>query len=398
MLNQHRLFARRAIESLRLGVPTASSVTALPPFQPEIIEEAQRLRRGRGSTGRNGMLLEGDFGSGKSHLMTYLLAEARDDGFATSYVSVSKETPLHRLDLVYGAAIASISYPDERMSGTLTGALEALDRNSAEYAHLRRSLSERLPITSSVIELFVKSRHNAEVMQFVVDFWDGAPLSIYDFRRYARGIIPDIQMLRRPPSSELALGRFETAAALLMAAGCRGWLIVLDELELIAKFTTLSRMKSYATIGSLFNRAPEVFPRFIGGLTPDFRSEVFENRDDLSRIPEFEHRLPSPFSVANGTDFINAPANRFRLRSLDLAHLRDAATSILEVYRVAFAIDSLSEIKDQDLQPGQRLRTLVRKWITHWDIELLYQRSAEIQTRQLEPDLSEDEAFDERTA
>lgn len=395
MLNEHRLFARRAIESLRLGVPTMSSVTALPPAQPEIIEATQRLRRSRGSDAPNGMLLEGDFGSGKSHLLTYLVSEARDDGYATSYVSISKEIPLHRLDLFYNAAIASLLYPDDRMGGSLSGALECLDRKGMPYDHLRQRLSDGIPIVGATVDLFVRSRHNSEVMQWIVDFWDGAPLSIYEFRRYARGVIPDIQALRRPTSADLALGRFEATAALLAAAGCKGWLIVADELELIAKFTTLSRMKSYATIGALFGNASQTFPRFVGGLTPDFRTAVFEYRNDLVEIQEYQARLSPALSIAQGTAFLNAPANRFPLRPLSQLDLGRAAESIRQVYRVAFAMDSLSEIRDSDIHSGQRLRTLVRKWITQWDIELVYGRPVEILTHALDHDLSEDQAFDE---
>jgi hypothetical protein len=58
-------------------------------------------------------------------------------------------------------------------------------------------------------------------------------------------------------------------------------------------------------------------------------------------------------------------------------------------------MDSISEVRDIDAHSGQRLRTMVRKWITQWDIELIYGRPAEILTYTLDHDLSEDQAFDD---
>ena len=52
-----------------------------------------------------GMLVAGDFGTGKSHLLGYLESQALAQNFVCSRVVVSKETPLFDMDKMYKAAV-----------------------------------------------------------------------------------------------------------------------------------------------------------------------------------------------------------------------------------------------------------------------------------------------------
>jgi predicted ATPase len=67
---------RRAIEALRAGVPNRDVVKQLPPLQNDINEAFNQLLatvNDEGKTGiqSNGLLLEGNFGTGKSHWLEY---------------------------------------------------------------------------------------------------------------------------------------------------------------------------------------------------------------------------------------------------------------------------------------------------------------------------------------
>ena len=99
--------ARRVVEGLRAGVPNKHVVMALGCLQPEV--EA-RFRRMLEATQQNvttgpcsrGMVLEGAFGSGKSHVLEYLQHLALDANFICSRIVISKETPLyHPVRLFY---------------------------------------------------------------------------------------------------------------------------------------------------------------------------------------------------------------------------------------------------------------------------------------------------------
>ena len=88
----------RAVEALRAGVPNSDAVQALGCSHP-LVEERFRsmlaeidLGFSRGA-GTQGLLVAGDFGSGKSHLLEYFQHIALENNFVCSKVVVSKETP-----------------------------------------------------------------------------------------------------------------------------------------------------------------------------------------------------------------------------------------------------------------------------------------------------------------
>ena len=90
----------RAVEALRAGVPNRDAVQALGCSHP-LVEQRFRsmladtdLGFSRGEA-TQGVLVAGDFGSGKSHLLEYFQHIALEHNFVCSKVVVSKETPLY---------------------------------------------------------------------------------------------------------------------------------------------------------------------------------------------------------------------------------------------------------------------------------------------------------------
>ena len=77
---------RQALEGLRNGVPNVEAVRLLGCNQPEAEERFRRLitQTDADESAEEhppGMLISGDFGSGKSHLLSYLEGVALKQGF-----------------------------------------------------------------------------------------------------------------------------------------------------------------------------------------------------------------------------------------------------------------------------------------------------------------------------
>ena len=93
------LSCRRALEALRNGVPNRDAVERLGCNQPRAEGDFTKLLNRITDVeslpeGALGMLVSGDFGAGKSHLLTHLQHQALSSGFVCSKVAISKETPL----------------------------------------------------------------------------------------------------------------------------------------------------------------------------------------------------------------------------------------------------------------------------------------------------------------
>ena len=135
-----RVQARRAIEVLRAGVPNRDAVRALGSSQPRIEDRfRQQLERViddvPNKTQAPGLLVAGDFGSGKSHLLESLQHLALEQNFVASKVVISKETPLHDPAKLYRAAVQGAAVPGKRGSA-LTEIAFGLQFESRGYADL----------------------------------------------------------------------------------------------------------------------------------------------------------------------------------------------------------------------------------------------------------------------
>ena len=101
---------RQALEALRNGVPNREAVEILGCNQPEVESRFDDLLLKAIDTdnppeGALSLLVSGDFGTGKSHLLSYLENRALSEGFACSRVAISKETPLYNLKQVFISTI-----------------------------------------------------------------------------------------------------------------------------------------------------------------------------------------------------------------------------------------------------------------------------------------------------
>ncbi len=129
---------RRALEALRNGVPNRDAVTVLGCNQPEVEREFADLMTMVENAADMpdsglGILVRGDFGTGKSHLLEYLEHQALSRNFLCSRVVISKETPLFNLEKVFQAAIDNGKTPG--VTGPMIEEIALkLDPKSESYA------------------------------------------------------------------------------------------------------------------------------------------------------------------------------------------------------------------------------------------------------------------------
>ena len=108
---------RRALEALRNGVPNRDAVKILGCNQPDVESRFDDMLTQVPDTDNPpssalGMVVSGDFGTGKSHLLNHLEDRALSKGFVCSKVVISKETPLYDLGKVFKSAVDNGRMPD----------------------------------------------------------------------------------------------------------------------------------------------------------------------------------------------------------------------------------------------------------------------------------------------
>lgn len=403
------MYARRAIEGLRSGVPNAPAVDALGIEQPGIMRAfEQRLEALIRHDGVPipGFVIEGDFGTGKSHILRYLEQASLKRKIATSSVTISKETPLGDLSAVFRNAILSLTYPDERIGGTLGAIFERLDTNSERYVDFYKTICSDGSGLDSLFQasvlLYDSYSGNPEIVEQLVLFWDGGPPQVPLWR----ALLKDVEAAPRIRSvalSDLAMQRFRFAALALRAANFAGWLLTIDEMELIAKLSLPARTKAYVATDRLFSFRTGSDNRgltdtiVVGAITTDLIGELLNTRDERTYLPRQARINEETASAAlSGLDSLASSNWRHMIRN-DV-ELSETWCVLRALYHAAYK----SEITDpsvlgeyNDDMARRNMRQNIRSWIWSWDLARLDPTySSNIVADEVSYDLTEDEDID----
>ena len=386
-----KLARRRAVEALRSGVPNRDAVALLGCNQPRAEAMFDSLLKRAADGGAldgddRGMLVSGDFGTGKSHLLVHLERQALSRGFVCSKVAISKETPLYDLGKVFRTAVENARMPNRQ--GRLLEELGlAMDWKSTASARLFQwangaasngLLSHLFPASLLVYE----RGGDLEINGKIESFWAGDRILVSDIKNGLAqiGQKRTFGKFRAPRVAELPPQRLRFAAELIRSAGYRGWVVLLDEIELVGSYSILQRGRSYAELARWLGPvAGEAWPGLVvvGTVTDDFASAVIspdgkkKDRDYVAprmrnsryetdaNLAETGMRLLErhciPLEAATAED-VNATVERLR-----------------EIYRDAYAWEAPPWRGDMGGASIQsRMRYKVRAAINEWDLQRIY--------------------------
>lgn len=376
---------RRALEALRAGVPNRDAVTVLGSLQVGVEDRFSQLldatEAAPTQSAAGGMLIGGGFGSGKSHVLEHLAHVALSRGFVVSKVVISKETPLHDPAKVFGAAIGEALVPGRPGSAIDEIAL-ALKLDSPEYAELYRwSHSDEAPLDSrfaATLFLYEYARGDAEFADRIIRFWSGDPLPVADLRRRLKETgAAATYRLGSIKERELSVQRFRFVSRLARAAGYRGWVLLIDEVELIGRYTTLQRAKSYAEVARWVrgDRDDPGAP-LCAVLTTvdDFEAQVIVGKNDAELIPK---KLRMRDTVDDEIAATNAEAGmriiereQVRLQPPGRDELDRTYAKLKQIHAEAYGWDP-PDVAGIERLPSNRMRQYVRAWIGEWDLRRL---------------------------
>jgi len=380
------LAGRRALEALRAGVPNRDAVAALGSLQTAVEDRFTQLLDAvagvaQGGEPAGGMLVGGGFGSGKSHVLEHLAHRALDAGFVVSKVVISKETALHDPTKVFRAAIEDARVPG-RPGSAIDEIVAALQSDSADYAGLYRWVHrDDAPVDSrfgASLFLYEYARGDAEFADRIVQFWGGERLPVADLRRRLKEAgAGSTYPLAKTTERQLAVERFRFVPRLMQAAGYRGWVVLLDEVELIGRYSLLQRAKSYAEVARWVRGDrddPAVPLCAVLTTVDDFEAQVLVGKNDVELIPKrlrmkgtAEHDLVAT-QAETGMRVI--ARDQLRLQPPDRDELDRTYAKLKAIHADAFGWDP-PDVEGLERLPSNRMRQYVRAWINEWDLRRL---------------------------
>jgi len=376
---------RRALEALRAGVPNRDAVMVLGSLQVGVEDRFSQLLDATeappAQAAAGGMLVGGGFGSGKSHVLEHLAHVALSRGFVVSKVVISKETPLHDPAKVFRAAIDEALVPG-RPGSAIDEIAIALKLDSPAYAELYRwAHSDDAPLDSrfaATLFLYEYARGDAEFADRIIRFWAGDPLPVADLRRRLKETgAAATYRLASIKERELSVQRFRFVSRLVRAAGYLGWVLLLDEVELIGRYTTLQRAKSYGEIARWVrgDRDDPGAP-LCAVLTTvdDFEAQVIVGKNDAELIPKklrMRDTVEDEVAASNAeTGMRIIEREQLQLQPPGRDELDRTYTKLKQIHAEAYGWDP-PDVTGIERLPSNRMRQYVRAWISEWDLRRL---------------------------
>jgi hypothetical protein len=387
-VNDETISERRAIEALRAGVPNGDAVRALGSSQQEIIDAFDgQLSNAAEITARGatGFVFSGTFGSGKSHLVEELHQRALASNFVSSKVSISKETPLHLPARVVQSVIGAMQAKD-KPEGLLLDMILSYKSDRPAARDLTKwcgSAASGVSVTfGTLLELRDAGIEDLEIIDLVLRYFSCENVLISTLRRRVveYGVTSPAEAvlaIDRPWQTVRFLSRF------CQVNGYRGWVIFLDETELISKYGPISRARAYEQLGRWLGLRTDhrvSGTAVVATVIDDFAFAVLGSQGDRWLMPEKLASSNRPADIAGvpfAADAIGAIDAALHLKQMTDAQIRKAHSILREAHSRAYGWEA-PEL-EIDFRSQNPMRLYVRRWINEWDLRRLYGRESHLQ-------------------
>lgn len=385
--------ARHIIEALRSGIPSRAVGQYFSEARPKIMKELSDHLDCVCEQGKScGMVISGKYGEGKTHLLNTVFNLAHSNHMVVSYLSLSKETPMDKLYLVYQKIIQNTYLPMRRQPG-FTQELEKISANSPIANEMLLYAAKQLE-TDKLYYLF-RSYLNTEDSdeKFLLqadlegDFIANAPLK----KIYRRIFNQPVKYNTNFTKTRHCQDYFSFMSHLFTQMGYHGWVILVDETELMGRLGKKARLNAYRNMAHFLlpDRCFEAtFSLF--ALSASYNEDVIEGKREYENLAAIYPDEPEP-----ARSVLNLLAAAPQLLPLTKNEMNEILYKIQDFHGKAYqwtpniSIESLTEATQSG---GYLLRTKIRSAIEFLDQLYQYGKAGTTSVNELGK-----EVFDEDT-
>ena len=376
--------ARHTIEALRSGIPSRAVGQYFSEARPKIMREiSDRLdlvcEQGKAS----GMIISGKYGEGKTHLLNTVFNLAHSNNMVVSYLSLSKETPMDKLYLVYQKLIGNTYLPKRQQPGFMHE-LEKISANSPVANEMLLYAAKQLE-TDKLYYLF-RSYLNTEDSdeKFLLqadlegDFIANAPLKKIYRRIFNQTVKYNVNFTKTKHCQDY----FSFMSHLFTQMGYHGWVLLIDETELMGRLSKKARLNAYRNMAKFLlpERCPEsTFSIF--ALSASYAEDVIEGKHEYENLaviyPEEQEPARTVLDLLSRAPQL-VPLTRDEIHEI-LYKIQDFHGKAYE-WTPNLSIDSLAEATQSG---GYLLRTKIRAAIEFLDQLYQYGRAGKTTINEL---------------
>ncbi len=360
--------ARHIIEALRSGVPSRAVGEYFSEARPKVMKEISGRMDMICEQGKsNGMIICGKYGEGKTHLLNTVFNLAHSNNMVVSFLSLSKETPMDKLYLVYQKVLQNTYLPRRQQPGFLHE-LEKISAGSPIANEMLLYAAKHLE-TDKLYYLF-RSYLNTEDSdeKFLLqadldgDFITNASLKKIYRRIFGQPVKYNVNFSKTKHCGDY----FSFMSHLFTQMGYSGWTLLIDETELMGRLGKKTRLKAYNNMANFL--LPDLCPETtftIFALSASYVEDVIEGKHEYANLEEIFPENQEPARTV-----LNLLSKAPQLLPLTKEEINEVLRKIQDFHGRAYGWTpnlSVSALTEATQSGGYLLRTKIRAAIEFLD-------------------------------
>jgi hypothetical protein len=329
-----------------------------------------------------GKIIWGEYGQGKTHSLKQIETLAKEKNFAVSYLSVSRELQFANIYSLFERLTGCITTPGTHIPGLLNHFVKK-GLHSADFVlQTRTELIHPLPAYLFYCLGLVSSQDDLLVLyNCLCGSTKHVTAAKKILKNHDRKLYKEITSFRVSKHKEAFVQFFPKILAYL---GFNGWVILLDEMELIGRLGKVSRMKSYLNLIQLLNwganKEPSIYT--LCGCAKTLQEDVFfdKRRNDSEKMAEFAAERGMKDAVQPLRKFFIQAVKEYKIDLYPVKYemLLTVLKTIYDNYLDVFVWQNAPSF-DQIIQSPvmkkfiqNRIREVIRSFIEYLDTLRLY--------------------------
>ncbi len=353
--------ARHIIEALRSGIPSHAVGQCFTEARPKIMREIQGHLENVCNTAKStGMMICGKYGEGKTHLLNTVFNMAGENSMVVSYLSLSKETPLDKLYLVYQKLIAGTFLPGRQQPG-FTQIFDNMTANSPIASEMITYAAKHLETDKLYYLLRACLNTEDSEERFLLqadlegDFIANAALKQIYRRIFNQPVKYNVNFSKTKHCRDY----FAFMSHLFTRLGYNGWVILIDEGELMGRLSKKARLNAYRNLAEFLQPGTAMESVFsVVAFSASYVEDVIVGKHDYENMEELYPDNQEPMK-----SIMNLICRTPQLVPLTKDEIRSILERIREIHSQAYHWSpqiSLDELENASKLGGYLLRTKIR--------------------------------------
>ncbi|MCD8011938.1 MAG: ATP-binding protein [Lachnospiraceae bacterium] len=291
--------ARHMIEALRSGVPSRAVGACFSEARPRIMREISGILEQVSENQRSGgRIISGKYGEGKTHLLNTIFNLAGAGNMVVSYVSLSKETPMDKLYLFYQKVIQNTYLPKRQQPGFMHE-VENISANSPVANEMLLYAAKQLE--TDKLYYLLRSYLNTEDSdeKFILqadmegDFIANASLKKIYRRIFNQPAKYNVNFVKTRHCADY----FKFMSHLFLQMGYHGWIILVDETELMGRLGKKARLNAYKNMANFLlpENCPESTWTFFA-LAASYTEDVIAGKHEFENLEAIYGEQPELYT------------------------------------------------------------------------------------------------------